>query len=129
MNYNEKLVSRIERVVSYYNVSGRQFAAQCGMPVTTMNSILTKKSSPRAELLYSILEAYPGIDAEWLLTGNGEMLVEENAATSLEIMSSYGNAMKEKKKLEARVEELQARNKMLTDTIQNLSQAIKLDIS
>lgn len=129
MSYNVDLVERIERIVSFYCVSGRQFAAQCRVPVTTMNSILTKKSSPRAEILNSILDAYPSVDAEWLLTGRGEMLVDDNAATSLELMSTYSTTMKEKRLLEHKIEELQARNEMLTKTIENLSQALNADVS
>lgn len=127
MTYNEELVARIERIVSYYQVSGRAFASACGVPITTMNSVLNKRSSPRAETLYNIIEAYPEVDPTWLLTGRGEMLVTENTATSMEIISTYSSTIKEKIKLEKKIDEQKQRIDMLTDTIQNLSEALNAE--
>lgn len=53
--------------------SERDFALAVGVSQQTMSNYL-KGRNPSYEALEGIIRAYPDVNAEWLLTGEGEML-------------------------------------------------------
>ena len=63
----------VERLVNYYSDGNQaQFAAKLGIPARNIHAWIVRKTF-NAELIYSKCE---GVSADWLLSGEGEMLRE-----------------------------------------------------
>lgn len=67
------VIDRIRQIIDYKNVSVRQFCIEVGIA----NGFLDKVKDVGSEKLLKILNTYPEISPEWLLTGRGAMLKEE----------------------------------------------------
>jgi phage repressor protein C with HTH and peptisase S24 domain len=67
------VTDRIREIIEYKNISARQFCIDVGIA----NGYLDKVKDVGSEKLLKILNTYPEINPEWLLTGKGEMLRKE----------------------------------------------------
>lgn len=70
-----ELSDRLQILVDvYFNHNKAAFARACKIPPTTLTAYFNpkKRSLPNAEYLESIIRA-TGVNANWLLTGEGEM--------------------------------------------------------
>lgn len=85
------IIARIKDVITWTELSQRQFSIKVDFAYTTLNSYLRfERESIDAELLYKILDSFQSINAEWLLTGRGEMLkTSENASIVQENETEY----------------------------------------
>jgi transcriptional regulator with XRE-family HTH domain len=73
---------RIARIRKEKAISGEQLGLILGIGRATVSAMETGKSKPTVEGLAKILEAYPDLNAEWLILGKGEMHKNEDAETS-----------------------------------------------
>ncbi len=64
------VIDRIKEINSYKGISVRQFCIEVGIA----NGYLDKVKDVGSEKLLKILNTYPEISPEWLLTGQGSML-------------------------------------------------------
>ena len=64
------IVDRLRKIVDYNGISARQFCIKVGIA----NGFFDKVKDVGSEKLLKVLKAFPDINAEWLLTGQGEML-------------------------------------------------------
>lgn len=71
----ESICSRIRELISYYNISDRQFAIKIGVTQSVIGSMFQKQTEPSAKILKLILSSDERISAEWLMRGKGEMLL------------------------------------------------------
>lgn len=69
MNISE----RLRKIADYKNLSYRAFALKIGTSSQVFGTYLRGRV-PSFEVISSIIETYDDISAEWLLTGNGNML-------------------------------------------------------
>lgn len=67
------ITERIRKIIEYKGISTRKFCEKVGIA----NGFLDKVKDVGSEKLLKILNAYPDISPEWLLTGKGEMLKGE----------------------------------------------------
>lgn len=67
------VIDRIKEIIEYKGISARQFCIDVGIA----NGYLDKVKDVGSEKLLKILNTYPEISPEWLLTGKGEMLKHE----------------------------------------------------
>ena len=67
------VVERIKQIIDYKKISTRQFCIE----VCVANGFLDKVKEVGSEKLLKILNTYPELSPEWLLTGKGKMLKEE----------------------------------------------------
>lgn len=67
---------RIKSVIEYYSLTQKKFAESIGVAQTTVSSFFKRGSKPSYDILESIKNAFPEISADWLLSGEGEMLRE-----------------------------------------------------
>lgn len=89
---NNNISERIKLVLSTKKLSIRSFARSINCADTTIGAILRDKAEPSYSTIYSIIDKYPDISTEWLLTGEGDMLVSEDRNSSEEF---YANHIKE----------------------------------
>lgn len=80
----ESICSRIRELISYYNISDRQFAIKIGVTQSVIGSMFQKQTEPSAKVLKLILSADERISAEWLMRGKGEMLLTSEQPTGAE---------------------------------------------
>lgn len=76
--YNrDKLINRIRLIIEYYKISSRAFSISIGFNYTTLNNYLTgRRTTIDSELIEKILNTYTDISAEWLIRGNGNMIIQ-----------------------------------------------------
>ena len=64
---------RIEKVMKSMNLSARQFAAEIRVQPGTISNMTAGRNNPSYEVIKRILERYPTLNPEWLISGRGEM--------------------------------------------------------
>ena len=64
------IINRIKQIIEYKGISTRKFCINVGIS----NGFFDKVKDVGSEKLLKILNTYPEISAEWLLTGNGSMI-------------------------------------------------------
>jgi len=64
--------NRLIKFAKLQEIPIARFERACGMSNGYMNSI---RKSPGVEKLDNILRAYPYLNRDWLLTGDGEMII------------------------------------------------------
>lgn len=74
---NKNIAERIKLVLSSKNLSIRSFARAINCADTTIGNIVQHKSEPNYSTIFSILEQFPDISPEWLITGEGDMYVKQ----------------------------------------------------
>lgn len=66
---------RVKQVQEHYKLSQKQFAAELGVAEATISSIYRGRTAPTNNLIQAIHLVYPAINVNWLMFGEGEMLV------------------------------------------------------
>ena len=73
-----KPIERVKKVIEYKKLSISGFEKATGMSNNSIQTAIKRNANLKDDTLNSILICFPDISAEWLLTGNGYMLKEEN---------------------------------------------------
>ena len=60
------------------NISAAQFADEIGVQRSSVSHILTGRNNPSLDIILKILQRFPEINSDWILTGNGAMLKSDN---------------------------------------------------
>lgn len=68
------MLNRIKKYIDYKGISVSAFEKSIGMSNASFGKSLKNGGSIGGDKLEIILSVYPDINAEWLLTGDGEML-------------------------------------------------------
>jgi|GEM_PF-994717 len=66
---------RIIQFIDYLNVSRYKFSHNTGVSESVLLNIYKGKNKPSVDFLEKILDIYPALNSNWLLTGNGEMII------------------------------------------------------
>lgn len=98
---------RILALISYLGISNREFEIKCGMCNGYINSMRKGLGLPKIE---NVLKAYPNVNREWLVHGEGTMLrLDATASTEEEEIAKKTDMYK------AMMEELARLKKELED--------------
>jgi len=65
--------SRIQKFIEIENINPSKFADEIGVQRSSISHILSGRNNPSLELIQKILTRFDYINAEWLITGKGEM--------------------------------------------------------
>lgn len=63
--------------MAYRSVNAAEFADRIGVQRSNVSHILNGRNNPGAQFIEKLLNAFPELDAGWLLTGHGAMLKGE----------------------------------------------------
>jgi transcriptional regulator with XRE-family HTH domain len=66
-----------ERIIQFLrdmNLTSTKFADEIGVQRSSISHILSGRNKPSFDFIEKMLVAYPEIDAQWLITGKGNML-------------------------------------------------------
>lgn len=74
---DEQISNRIRAIMEQTEMKAADFCASIGITRSNLAHILSGRNQPSFAMLEKILKAYPQIKAEWLITGIGEMLRDE----------------------------------------------------
>lgn len=71
---------RIQKILESENLSPSQFADEIGVQRSSLSHILSGRNNPSFDYLLKILVRFEQLDANWILTGKGNMYrsVKEN---------------------------------------------------
>lgn len=69
---------RIAQIISYYDIEQKELAEKIEVAAATISKIVKGLSIPGGKILIQILAQYPDISAEWLMRGNGNMLINQS---------------------------------------------------
>jgi len=126
--------NRLIKFAKLQEIPIARFERACGMSNGYMNSI---RKSPGVEKLDNILRAYPYLNRDWLLTGDGEMIIsnakkKEEEETRLEKNKPADSEITMLKKkiveLKKEIEMLKEEKHTLIDTNSRLSMILQ-DVS
>ena len=76
-------IHRIKEFIDFKSLSVRAFESSVGFSNGSFASQLKNNKTIGVDKVENILQTYPEINPEWLLTGNGEMIKQSNIPTSL----------------------------------------------
>lgn len=77
------IVERLQKILSYSNLSVRALAIKCSLKQQTLDKHIKGISEPSANTLMGIAAAFPEISTEWLLLGTGAMLKDDKESERL----------------------------------------------
>lgn len=64
---------RIEYLIRLLNITNVEFAAKVGVSPATLSHITSGRSKPTLAILRGIINAYPDLNPEWVLMGEGDV--------------------------------------------------------
>ena len=77
MTNNNTINGRIREIILSAGITDSAFAKRIGVTQSVIASMFQRGTEPSAKVLTSILLTYEDISAEWLLRGQGQMLLSE----------------------------------------------------
>jgi DNA-binding XRE family transcriptional regulator len=63
---------RVKYLIDHYGYNRSSFSKKIGAASTTIISMLDKGTNPNVDTVVKILNAFPLVNTEWLITGKGE---------------------------------------------------------
>lgn len=73
---------RINQIITHYGITLNAFCLKLGLKSTaTISKIIHEKRNPSAKTLGRIIHAYPDINYDWLVNGQGDMLKSDKEAS------------------------------------------------
>lgn len=73
MEFND----RITKVIEYTELTPAEFAEEIGVQRSSISHILSGRNKPSLDFISKIKMKFPKLEWEWLITGEGEMLVND----------------------------------------------------
>ncbi len=67
---------RIKSILDLEQISPAKFADIIGVQRSSMSHILSGRNNPGFDFIHNLLIRFPHINADWLLTGRGKMIKE-----------------------------------------------------
>ena len=88
---------RIRILCDTYAKNQSEFANKIGISTQSLSNYLNRNTKPTVDLLDAIIKAYPQINTDWLITGEGEpfMMKQEEATMWQTLKESYDNRIEE----------------------------------
>ena len=65
---------RLHKIMEAEGLSPAKFADEIGVQRSSISHIISGRNKPSYDFIIKILNRFKGINAEWLLTGNGNMI-------------------------------------------------------
>ena len=96
---------QIQEILQKEELSSSQFADKIGVQRSSVSHVLSGRNKPGFDFINKILDAFPALNADWLITGRGEMYKERRSAIDLfDGPFSETSPAKDERKLSASLE-------------------------
>lgn len=88
--------NRLKDFMLCKSVNAAEFADRIGVQRSNISHILNGRNNPGVQFLEKLLNAFPDLNADWLITGRGDMLKNEKTfpETGIPIRNESGEAEK-----------------------------------
>ena len=73
MNFND----RITKVIEYSTLTPAEFAEEINVQRSSISHIISGRNKPSLDFITKIKVAFPDIEWDWLINGQGEMLISQ----------------------------------------------------
>lgn len=80
---------RIKQIMDSKNMSQQEFANYVGLSASTLSGLFNERTKPTLNIVEQIMNNVPGVNVNWLLTGNGNMYMAEDGVATTSSPSSY----------------------------------------
>lgn len=74
---------QIQEILRREELTSSQFADKIGVQRSSVSHVLSGRNKPGFDFIHKILEAFPAISAEWLITGYGDMYKQRRSSGGL----------------------------------------------
>ena len=89
---------RIQQYMDYKSISAGELASVLDVQRSNISHILNGRNKPGAAFIEKFLISFPDLNARWLLTGQGDMLLDEMKQTISEAKPDKVNRVEEPSK-------------------------------
>lgn len=120
------MIERIKKIINHYGLSDRAFAIKCGIKQNTFSNQINGVREISLQTINSILITFENISAEWLLRGNGEMLLTSEQPTDSSESDRLSKLIDTIAFQQDTINNLQRRIKELEDTNKRLETQLTL---
>ena len=66
---NEAFKTRLEKIISYYDLSAAAFADAIGVQRSSISHLLSGRNKPSLDFVLKVIQQYPEVNLYWLLNG------------------------------------------------------------
>lgn len=73
--------NRIQSIINHSGLTQSAFADRIGVQRSAISHILSGRNNPGLDFLVRIMDNFPDISGDWLITGKGDMLKRRNRVT------------------------------------------------
>ncbi|MGB5378015.1 helix-turn-helix domain-containing protein [Muriicola sp.] len=87
---SEEFVHRLEKILSFYNLSASSFADKIGVQRSSISHLLTGRNKPSLEFVMKVVKSYPEVNLYWLLNGKGTFPSKRDTTTPLPLPTMPG---------------------------------------
>lgn len=108
---------RLNEIIAYSGLSVRAFAIKCGITPATLDRQIKGLRGISIETVMGIVSAFPELSTEWLIRGQGDMLLNDTSKLQEEQRSN-----KEIERINAMLDTIT----LLQDTIRTKDDTIKM---
>ena len=70
--------NRIKQIMDYKQISPSELADAIGVQRSNVTHVLQGRNKPGFQFISKLLETFPELNAKWLITGQGDMLVSSD---------------------------------------------------
>lgn len=71
------MVDRIRKLIAYEQMNSSQFADEIKLQRSSLSHVLSGRNNPSLDFVMKIKQRFPEVNLEWLLFGEGNMLLGE----------------------------------------------------
>lgn len=79
-NVMQDMNSRLQTFLNAESITQSQFADKIGVAKAGISHIMSGRNKPSYDFIVSMAKAFPALNLEWLITGEGKMYKDRNAA-------------------------------------------------
>jgi transcriptional regulator with XRE-family HTH domain len=62
------------KIMTHFNITATRFADEIGVQRSSISHILSGRNKPSYDFILRVIEKYPAVNTQWLLTGKGDMI-------------------------------------------------------
>ena len=79
-----EFTDRFTKVIEYSELTPAEFAEEIGVQRSSISHIISGRNKPSLDFITKIKTAFPKFEWDWLITGEGEMLISDKSPEPIE---------------------------------------------
>lgn len=122
----KRRIDRLDQYMSLRHLNDNKVSRQLGLSNGTIGKSRKEGRDLSDRVVEQILKSYPELNGEWLMTGEGEMLIANSGKNSQVIGTNSGTAINGDgagvvRRMQDQIDELISQNSELISIIKNLT--------